>query len=515
MLKIKYFSFLILSMNWAVAQDTHYWNVQYGMRGSILGNSIMSYVRDNSGIYYNPACLSLIDSNNISVSASLYQYDMTDMPDGAGKGIDLKSRQTIVLPNMISGGFPFGKKKNHKLYYTLLTKNLSRFKTGARFDGIADVIKESNNPGPEEQISQYSIASSLDEQWGGIAYAFNLSKHLSAGVTFFGAYRNQNMDFAQTSTVILPTNSFYASFISPVISYQDNQSIQMSTIRGLGKIGLSYHRDRINIGLTYTSRSFMIYGDCTNQRDELVNNLNLDSVNLSNYLVGSKDIIDTILGADAFKTNLYSYTTSDRQESAEDNIKSQFKSPWSIAIGLAVKSKKQRYGAPRSIVFISAEYFSSVAPYFLIEPEQRGVMRPLENNYEYTSTEFLGIVEGYRPLINLGLGYEQVINKKINILLSARTNFSYDDLGGYTESFLSMSYWNLFHLNTGLVYHRKRSDMSIGMGYSGGSGSQFSLINMSNITEESFLSGESSLKPVSFKSITFSIGYNYYFKCED
>jgi hypothetical protein len=89
-MKIRQLSLLILLTQLAFAQDTHYWNVQYGMRGSILGNAIMSHVRDNSAIYYNPACLSLIDSNNISVSASLYQYDMTDMPNGAGDGIDMK-----------------------------------------------------------------------------------------------------------------------------------------------------------------------------------------------------------------------------------------------------------------------------------------------------------------------------------------------------------------------------------------------------------------------------------------
>jgi hypothetical protein len=52
-MKIRQLSLLILLTQLAIAQDTHYWNVQYGMRGSILGNAIMSHVRENSGIYLN------------------------------------------------------------------------------------------------------------------------------------------------------------------------------------------------------------------------------------------------------------------------------------------------------------------------------------------------------------------------------------------------------------------------------------------------------------------------------
>ncbi len=355
----------------------------------------------------------------------------------------------------------------------------------------------------------------MDEQWGGLAYSFALSNHLSAGVSLFGAYRNQNIDFAQTSRVILPGNSFYAAYIAPQASYQDVQSIQMSAIRGLAKFGLAFHGERINFGLTFTSSSFMIKGSCMNQRDELVNNLNLDSADLSSYMSGAKDLVDTILAADSFKANLYSYTTSDRQENGRDKIKSRYKSPWSVALGFAFKSKNQLCGAPKSILFLSAEYFASLAPYYLIEPEKRGVIRPLGDNYNYTSTDFLGVQEGNRTVVNFALGYERVINRKLNLLLSARTNFSGNDLVDYSESFLSVSYWNLFHLNTGVVYHRKRSDMSVGLGYSGGSGFQYPLVNMSKISEGTFLSGESSMQSVSFKSICFSIGYNYYFKCED
>jgi hypothetical protein len=89
------------------------------------------------------------------------------------------------------------------------------------------------------------------------------------GFTAFGAYRNQSMEYSYTSKVILPTLSNYSIFITPLVAYSDIQSVEMSTIRGIGKIGLALSYSRIDFGLTVSTPSLPIYGSTTIQRDEL------------------------------------------------------------------------------------------------------------------------------------------------------------------------------------------------------------------------------------------------------
>jgi hypothetical protein len=76
----------------------------------------------------------LVDTNNISISASIYQYDMLNIKDGAGKGFDLKSNQTQILPSLVSGTYQFKNGSKHKFGYAILTKNQTGIKTSSRID---------------------------------------------------------------------------------------------------------------------------------------------------------------------------------------------------------------------------------------------------------------------------------------------------------------------------------------------------------------------------------------------
>ena len=106
MIKVSRNFFLaILSLTLAgvcIAQDTHYWTLQYGSRSSLLGGAVVGGVRDNSAVYYNPGALVLSDTSAISVSANAYQFDQLKMDNGAGTNINLKSGQTQIIPLIIS-----------------------------------------------------------------------------------------------------------------------------------------------------------------------------------------------------------------------------------------------------------------------------------------------------------------------------------------------------------------------------------------------------------------------------
>jgi hypothetical protein len=507
---------LLLYLN-TVAQDTHYWTNQFGPKGSILGNSILGGVKDNSAIFYNPGFLALVDSDNVSVSASIYQYDMLNIKDGAGINLDLKSNQAQVVPSLVSGTFQIKKGSRHKFGYAILTKNQTGIKTSSRLDTKLDVLPTYNNPGNEEFIGQFALKTSLNEQWFGGCYGLKFNQHFSFGLSLFAAYRSQSMEYSYVAKVIPPTLSDYSLFITPLIAYHDVQSVEMTALRGIGKIGLAVSYPRFDLGLTITTPGLHLYGSTTTQRDELVSNVNTEGKDFSIYSAGATTYTDYILAADSFRFDLSSYTTNGRQSSSKDKIKTQYKSPMSVAVGFVLKSKRlDEFDKPKSKLYFACEYFMPLDPYYLIEPEERGVIRPLEENYNYTSIDYMGIVEGSIGVFNFGIGFEQRLSKKINILASVRTNKSYLDINeSYSETMLSNTFWNLMHYSAGALYKKKRSDISVGISYCSGLGYTSPYVVMSNPTEPDFLQGKSYDTDATFRSISFSLGYTYYFKCEN
>jgi hypothetical protein len=514
---VAFFFLLIFSFNILNAQDTHYWTNQYGARGSILGNSIIGSVYDNSSIYYNPGFLAFVD-NSISVTADIYQYDMLKVKDGAGKGLDLKSNQTQILPAFGSGTYQFKDTSNHKFGYSILSKNKTGIKTSARIDEELDVIPEDNNSGNEEFIGQFALKSTLNEQWFGGCYSYKINDHFSLGISTFAAYRNQSMDYSYVAKVIIPTLSEYSIFVTPLLAYNDVRSIEMSTVRGIGKIGLALQYEKIDFGFTITTPSLAIYGNSTIQRDELVSNLNQEGLNFSEYTKNTNNYKDYILACDSFRFDLSynSYTTNDRQSSATDNLKTVYKSPLSIAAGIVFKAKKiNNESTPRRKLYLSFEYFNSIEPYYLIEPEERGVIRPIRDNYTYNSIDYMGIIENPRGLLNIAIGYEQRLSEKFSLLASFRTNNSFSNINFNPEVNLSQTFWNLIHYSVGVLYKRKASEVTIGLSYSDAFGGMDPYVIMSNPSEVNFLQGDDYYTLATFRSISFSIGYNFYLKSKN
>jgi hypothetical protein len=175
---------------------------------------------------------------------------------------------------------------------------------------------------------------------------------------------------------------------------------------------------------------------------------------------------------------------------------------------------------PKRKFFFSFEYFNSIDPYYLIEPEERGVIRPLDDNYTYTSVDFMGIMEAPTSILNIAIGYEQRLTKKINLLASFRTNNSFMD-GYYSDMSISQSFWDLWHFSLGGIYKKKRSDISIGISYCDGFGEMQPYVVMTDPTEKNFFQGNIYNNFNLFRSISFSLGYNYYLnvltntKCND
>jgi hypothetical protein len=103
---------LCLSTLPLVAQQHHYWNMQFGARSSLLAGAVVAGNNDNSAIYYNPAALTLSSNASISLNANVYQMAWFDVKNGLGAGLDINSTEFDLYPQFVAGTIDF---KNPRL----------------------------------------------------------------------------------------------------------------------------------------------------------------------------------------------------------------------------------------------------------------------------------------------------------------------------------------------------------------------------------------------------------------
>ena len=518
-MKLKYFLSTLLFSIFLVflsnAQDTHYWTNQFGPRSALMGGAVVGGVRDNSAVYYNPGALAFIDTNALSVSATGYQYDMLKIKNGAGNGYDLTSNQTRIIPLIMTGIFKLKQHPKHSFGYAILTKDQTGMKMSARNDSEMKILPDSNCIGNQDYIGQFNQKSSLNEQWFGGSWAYKVGKHFSAGVTLFGALRDQSLEYSFISRVSPDDTSFYAGYVSPLISFSDVQSVSYTHLRGFSKIGLAFDYNKFKFGFGITTPGFKILSSGTIIRDLQFSNLNLDNKNLSTYTVGATTNEQLIVKADSFRTDLHSYVLNDRQTTSENSMKVNYKSPLSISAGFEYRHKKSTFA-------FTLEWFADVWDYGLVEPEEREVLRPKKSKFGITSRDLMFIYGGSIGVTNFAFAYQIDLTNKISLLASYRTNqtSSIGENGtrktGDVEMIVNQTDWDLYHGTLGMKYKKKKSDLSIGIGYtwSFAFSPQEQLVNLSEPSEEYNLAGDTYEKyaNVDFKSVSLILGYTYYFQ---
>ena len=153
-------------INNASAQDTHYWNLQYGTRSNLLGGAVIGSVNDMAATYYNPATLALFPAPEILLSGKVYQYSSLSLNNGAGPGKDLTSSTIEAAPTLFAGSFTFDWLGDHTLSYSILTRQRMNFGIEGRRGGVRDT-----ESGEELVAGELITNQELSDLWIGLTWA--------------------------------------------------------------------------------------------------------------------------------------------------------------------------------------------------------------------------------------------------------------------------------------------------------------------------------------------------------
>jgi len=169
------------------AQDSHYWNLQYGTKSTLLGGTVIGSVNDLSAAYYNPGAVALFEDPKLILSAVVYQFENITVVNGAGENKDLDYSSISPSPSFFAFKINIDSTGRNKLAFSVLTRQAMDFEFETRqisndFAGVSDNITEA---------AGLYFLQNFNEIWAGATFSRKMSETVGLGVSAYVAYRNQ------------------------------------------------------------------------------------------------------------------------------------------------------------------------------------------------------------------------------------------------------------------------------------------------------------------------------------
>jgi hypothetical protein len=397
----------------AVAQDTHYWNLQYGTRGELLGGVVVGSAVDMSATYYNPGSLCLVKDPSFILTASVFQVQTIRLSDSENDADAVASRTVGPAPGLIAGLLPI-KWFGDKWGYSFLTRQQLDFRLDAR-DGVLVGL---DDPGDTLSIGgEVVLDQNLTENWGGATWSKAAGSQFGVGATLYGAYRSQRTRIDQSIEAI--GNNDYGAMLHNV------NEVDYQTFRMLAKLGVSAEFVGSTFGVTVTTPGLEIFG--TGQ------------IVVNESLIGDVD-------ADGIDD-------SAAEVSFGRDLPAEYHSPLSVAVG-----GSRPLGS--STVHATVEWFASVDEYTVVESPAPDA-GPGVTSFDMT------YVHALKSVWNFGFGFEKHFSDTGTAYASFITDRSArEDL---SQRQIVLTSWDLYQLNGGVALAIKGIDFTLGGGFTWGS----------------------------------------------
>ena len=400
-----------------MSQDSHYWNIQYGTRSTLLGGAVIGSVSDLSATYYNPGAVALFKDPGFILSARVYQLETITIEDGAGLGKELAYSTLVPSPSFVAFDLKFGFLGDARLALSILTRQKMDFEFQTRLIDSLDIDKSS--PGKENFAGGISFQREFNEVWAGLTYASMLNEVIGFGLTWYMAYRSQTSQNQIIIQALLADES--------IASYTDLRNYRYNNLRTLLKFGVGFNFQPLTLGLTVTTPSVNITGT--------------GSVGTHFFLSGIDTDNDSTTNNNQFDSNY------------QDEVASEYNSSWAVGIGGGYKIGKFKFHA-------SAEWYDALEKFYVLDTEpyvSQGSGDTLTND----------LTHELKSITNYGLGVDFFSSESLSFSGSFVTDFSARIPG--TETNLTVSTWDIYHISGGATFKVGKSDLTIGLEYAFGS----------------------------------------------
>jgi len=430
------------------AQDTHYWNLQYGTRSTLLSGAVIGSVSDMAATYYNPAALALFPAPEILLSGKVYQYSSLTLNNGAGPGKDLTSSTIEAAPTLFAGSFTFDWLGDHTLSYSILTRQRMNYGIEGRRGGTSDT-----GSGEELVAGELIANQELSDLWIGLTWAVKLNPNIAIGVTPYLSIRDQKTRKHAYTEILDPIGNVSAAIITQQFEYKN--------YRLLAKAGFGANFDPLTFGFSITSPSLSITGSGSS----LVNLLN----------TGDSSSEET-----AFIANF------------QQDVTARHHMPLAIGFGAGYRLGKHR-------LHVSAEWFDKVDRYNILDTEDFTAQSSDEIYSNQVDSEF-------KSVTNYGIGAEFYLSENLDLFVSYVTDFSASVPDSRTN--LTVSTWDIYHLSSGASFSIGRSEFTLGINYAFGSGKVKGPVNLPEGDIKNTLVDLLEGSDLDYKRLKFLIGFS-------
>jgi hypothetical protein len=393
----------------ALAQDTHYWNLQYGPVATLLGGNVVGSTRDLSSTFYNPGGLILSEDPSFLLSTESFQVEKVALqPQSSSQLFDLSSSVIGAAPSLIAGNFPRGwGGRNGRLAWSYLTRQ--NFDTrlnqrmpvqlsGTQYAGSAETLFDQN----------------LSEDWGGLTYSHGFGKTIGVGITLYGVYRGQKTRVESNLQATSPSGAGVTGITVDEVSYWHG--------RALAKLGVAKEWRRWRAGLAVTTPALQVVGSGKASFTRSTSGVDANGDGRADTLVAA---------------------------SSEEGLDVDYKSSWAVAAGGAWLRGSTR-------VHFAAEWYAPISSFTVLDPAAFA-SSPAGPSYDPQ------LLQQLESVVNAGLGVEHEFSRDLSVYGAFHT----DQSAAPPDRRLSVgaSDWDLYHLTAGTAFRMANMRFTLGAAY--------------------------------------------------
>ena len=391
------------------AQDTNYWALQYGPVGQLLGGQVIGSERSLTATYYNPGGLALEDGTTFLLSTESFLLEsFSTRPSTDVEIFDTSSTRLGAAPTLVAGALPrswLG--DDTRLAWSFLTRQDLNARLGER---LVDPFELGPAGG---SASELYLDNRVNESWAGLTLSRRLSDTLGIGATLYGVYRGQRSRSEVNALALGPGTGALSALAITDFDY--------THFRTLAKLGVSWERNDMRLGLNVTTPSLGLFG------------------------WGSAGYTLSFIGVDSDGDGVPDPPALSSQ--TEDDLDSYYKSSWAVGGGLAWYRGSTRWHA-------SGEWFAPVDRFNVLN-------LPVQDDGPQ-----LILTQQLKSVFNFGVGVEHDLGDETVLYGAAYTDFS-ASVGDPAVN-VAVSNWNLYHVSAGMKFRVISNRFTLGATYSFG-----------------------------------------------